>query len=104
MTSRKYPAAAMMLARCHTWCPVRKMPVSATMLLSMRWGSVPNDTAEGNGREPTPMVNGHTHVYSGLVPLGMRAPGIPPASFVEILERVWWRLDRALDLKTLRAA
>jgi putative selenium metabolism protein SsnA len=39
---------------------------------------------------------GHTHLYSAL------ACGIPPASpapesFVEVLRRVWWRLDRALD-------
>ncbi len=38
----------------------------------------------------------HTHLYSAL------ARGMPPARptpirFVEILERVWWRLDKALD-------
>lgn len=50
------------------------------------------------------MVNGHTHVYSALAALGMPAPAVPPANFIEILERVWWRLDRALDGATLRAA
>jgi cytosine/adenosine deaminase-related metal-dependent hydrolase len=49
-------------------------------------------------------VNAHTHLYSGLAPLGMPAPPRPPASFVEILELVWWRLDRALDEASLRAA
>ncbi|MBE3132138.1 MAG: amidohydrolase family protein [Acidobacteria bacterium] len=49
-------------------------------------------------------VNAHTHLYSGLVPLGMPAPQPPPATFLEILERIWWRLDRALDELTLRAA
>ena len=49
-------------------------------------------------------VNAHTHLYSGLAPLGMPAPVPPPTSFVEILERVWWRLDRALDEASLRAA
>jgi cytosine/adenosine deaminase-related metal-dependent hydrolase len=49
-------------------------------------------------------VNAHTHLYSGLVPLGMPPPALAPASFIEILERVWWRLDRALDHDTLRAA
>jgi cytosine/adenosine deaminase-related metal-dependent hydrolase len=49
-------------------------------------------------------VNAHTHVYSGLAPLGMPAPDRTPRSFVEILERVWWRLDRALDERTLRAS
>ena len=49
-------------------------------------------------------VNAHTHLYSGLAPLGMPAPDRPPDSFVQILERVWWRLDRALDAPSLRAA
>ncbi len=42
-------------------------------------------------------VNAHTHIYSGLVPLGMPPPEHEPENFVQILERVWWRLDRALD-------
>lgn len=49
-------------------------------------------------------VNAHTHLYSGLVPLGMPAPEPPPTNFVQILERVWWRLDRALDAASLRAS
>ena len=49
-------------------------------------------------------VNAHTHLYSGLVPLGMPPPAPPPENFVQILERVWWRLDRALDPAALRAA
>ena len=42
------------------------------------------------------LVNAHTHLYSALA-RGMPRPAEPPHSFVEILERVWWRLDRALD-------
>ena len=49
-------------------------------------------------------INAHTHIYSGLAPLGMPPPEPPPESFVQILERVWWRLDRALDESSLRAA
>lgn len=49
-------------------------------------------------------VNAHTHLYSGLAPLGMPPPLQKPESFVEILERIWWRLDRALDADSLRAA
>lgn len=49
-------------------------------------------------------VNAHTHLYSGLAPLGMPAPPRPPKDFVEILELVWWRLDRALDEATIRAS
>ena len=42
------------------------------------------------------LVNAHTHLYSALA-RGMPGPAEPPRSFVEMLERVWWRLDRALD-------
>lgn len=49
-------------------------------------------------------VNAHTHLYSGLASLGMPAPAQKPTNFVEILERVWWRLDRALDEPSLRAS
>ncbi|MBI1851306.1 MAG: amidohydrolase family protein [Planctomycetes bacterium] len=49
-------------------------------------------------------VNAHTHLYSALAPLGMPAPATPPANFLQILERVWWRLDRAIDERSLRAA
>lgn len=49
-------------------------------------------------------VNAHTHLYSGLAPLGMPAPPRPPKDFLEILELVWWRLDRALDEASLRAS
>lgn len=49
-------------------------------------------------------VNAHTHLYSGLAPLGMPPPARPPKDFVEILKLVWWRLDRALDARSLRAS
>lgn len=46
------------------------------------------------------LVLSHTHLYSALA-AGMPAPSSPPTSFREILERVWWRLDRALDAESL---
>jgi len=49
-------------------------------------------------------VNAHTHIYSGLAPLGMPMPETPPKNFVQILEQIWWRLDRALDQASLRAS
>jgi cytosine/adenosine deaminase-related metal-dependent hydrolase len=49
-------------------------------------------------------INAHTHLYSGLAPLGMPAPAERPEAFVDILEEVWWRLDRALDADSLRAS
>lgn len=46
------------------------------------------------------LVNAHTHLYSALA-RGMPGPSEPPRTFVEILERVWWRLDRALDQESV---
>jgi len=43
----------------------------------------------------------HHHLYSALA-RGMPGPADPPRTFPEILERVWWRLDRALDLETVK--
>ena len=46
-------------------------------------------------------VCAHHHLYSALA-RGMPGPADPPRTFPEILERVWWRLDRALDLETVK--
>jgi cytosine/adenosine deaminase-related metal-dependent hydrolase len=48
-------------------------------------------------------VNAHTHLYSALA-RGMPYALAAPTSFVEILQRVWWRLDRALDEESVRAS
>lgn len=56
------------------------------------------------GRRFHASVNAHTHIYAGLAPLGMPRPARQPRSLIEILESTWWRLDRALDERSLRAA
>ena len=38
----------------------------------------------------------HHHFYSTMA-RGMGIPGEPAANFVEVLERLWWKVDRALD-------
>jgi putative selenium metabolism protein SsnA len=38
----------------------------------------------------------HTHFY-GAFARGMYIPGTPASNFVQILEKLWWRLDLALD-------
>jgi putative selenium metabolism protein SsnA len=42
------------------------------------------------------LINAHTHLYSTLA-RGMPLVGEPPAEFDQILERIWWPLDRALE-------
>ncbi|HSM64984.1 MAG TPA: amidohydrolase family protein [Ilumatobacteraceae bacterium] len=46
------------------------------------------------------LVCAHHHLYSALA-RGMPAPPRTPASFLDVLEQVWWRLDTALDLEML---
>jgi len=45
----------------------------------------------------------HTHFY-GAYARGMPIPGDAPANFPQILERLWWPLDKALDKDTVRAS
>jgi cytosine/adenosine deaminase-related metal-dependent hydrolase len=47
------------------------------------------------------LVCSHHHLYSALA-RGMPAPPRTPHGFLEILELIWWRLDRALDLDLIR--
>ena len=60
------------------------------------------DVGSGLAPNQTPgLVCAHHHLYSALA-RGMPAPPRTPSGFVEILEMVWWRLDRALDLESIR--
>ena len=43
----------------------------------------------------------HTHFY-GAFARGMAIPGEPATNFVEILQKLWWRLDLALDLEAVK--
>ena len=71
-----------------------------------------NDIPEGNsftikdcaGKYITQsFVCGHHHVYSALA-RGMGAPKKNPANFNEILEYVWWTLDKCLDAEMIEAS
>ncbi len=78
---------------------------------------VEGDTIVGRGRQLRPhpgeavedlrghlilpgLVCAHTHTYSALS-RGMPAPPALPRSFPDMLARVWWTLDRALDEETI---
>ena len=74
-------------------------------------------TAELRGRHPEAsfldargglihpgFVNAHMHCYSALV-RGFGGKGGEPASdFVQVLERLWWRLDKALTLEDVKVS
>ena len=48
-------------------------------------------------------ANGHHHIYSALA-RGMPAPKKNPENFREILQYIWWNLDKALDLEMIRSS
>jgi len=55
------------------------------------------DVLDAGGRLLMPaLINCHTHLYSTLA-RGITLPGRAPKNFQEILKKLWWRLDRALD-------
>src|SRR3972149_1886669 len=45
----------------------------------------------------------HTHFY-GAFSRGMGIPGSAPKDFPEILEKLWWPLDRALRLEDVKTS
>ena len=77
-----------------------------------------NPSPGGRGESPVPEIqrtidctgkfitksfaNGHHHVYSALA-RGMPAPKKIPQNFREILQYIWWNLDKALDLDMIRS-
>lgn len=47
------------------------------------------------------LINAHHHFYSSFA-RGFAPPGEPARNFGEILERMWWKLDLALDPEAVR--
>ena len=45
----------------------------------------------------------HTHFY-GAFARGLYIPGPPAKDFPEVLEKLWWRLDKALDLPGVQSS
>ncbi len=46
------------------------------------------------------LICSHTHFY-GALSRGMDIPGQPPSNFPEILMKLWWQLDRSLDMAAI---
>src|SRR6266705_7045484 len=87
----------------------------AVLVQGSRIGAIGSDTAlrqqypdalyvDANGGLIMPgFLCTHTHFY-GAFARGMAIPGEPPRNFPEILERLWWRLDKLLTLEDIRAS
>ncbi|NTV36483.1 MAG: putative aminohydrolase SsnA [Anaerolineaceae bacterium] len=59
-----------------------------------------DEIVDAQGRYIMPgNICAHTHFYSAYS-RGMALAGSPPQNFTEILQKLWWPLDRALDKST----
>ncbi len=62
------------------------------------------DVVDAKGQYVMPgNICAHTHFY-GAYARGMAIPGPAPKDFPQILERLWWPLDKALDKDSVRAS
>jgi len=65
---------------------------------------VPGNAYDGSGKIITKsFVCAHHHAYSALA-RGMPAPKKQPQNFVQILEYIWWNLDKKLDKEMIQAS
>ena len=74
--------------------------IGDTQTLATRYPEEERLDAEGQLAMPAALC-GHTHFY-GAFARGWAYPGSPAAGFTEILERLWWRLDKQLTLEDVR--
>jgi putative selenium metabolism protein SsnA len=74
--------------------------LGSTSDLTTRFPDVDRWDAKGQLVLPA-SICAHTHFY-GAFSRGMAIPGQPPENFPQILQRLWWRLDKALTPEDVR--
>jgi putative selenium metabolism protein SsnA len=74
--------------------------IGGTSELKARYPEV--EWLDGRGQYVMPgNICAHTHFY-GAYARGMAIPGPAPRDFPEILQKLWWPLDRSLDAESIR--
>ena len=74
--------------------------ISTTKRLTAKYPKA--KTTDANGQYVMPgNICAHTHFY-GAFARGMAIPGPAPKDFPEILQKLWWPLDRSLDAEAVR--
>jgi putative selenium metabolism protein SsnA len=74
--------------------------VGASAALAARYPDVETLDAQGQIAMPGGIC-AHTHFY-GAYARGLAIPGPAPKDFPEILQRLWWPLDKSLDEQSVR--
>jgi len=74
--------------------------VDTTMALATRYPAEERLDADGQLAMPAALC-GHTHFY-GAFARGWAYPGLPATRFGDILESLWWRLDKCLTPEDVR--
>lgn len=71
--------------------------VGSTKAIEKKYADRITERIDAAGRFILPgNICAHTHFY-GAFARGMAIPGTPAKNFVEVLKKLWWKLDRALD-------
>ena len=73
--------------------------IGTTSEIKQRFPKAKMKNAQGRLLMPG-IINNHMHLYSTFA-RGITLKDEPPTNFVEILERLWWRLDKALTKEDL---
>ena len=73
------------------------LEVSSFEMLKEKYSEAEVIDAKGQVIMPG-IINAHSHIYSAFA-RGLNIPGATPQYFLEILERVWWRLDNSLSIE-----
>lgn len=70
--------------------------VGDDLTLKLKYPNAEIIDAEGNVIMPA-FINAHTHIYSALA-RGLAVNGYNPTNFYEVLDGMWWSIDRKLTL------
>ncbi len=76
--------------------------VGATAALKAAYPAAQWINADGGVIMPG-LINAHNHIYSAFA-RGLGVRGYHPQSFLDILDGLWWTLDRRLTLEDIRAS
>lgn len=84
------------------WDKDKIVAVGSSRQIMDRYGGTDTFALDAGGRMITPgFINLHSHLYSTLA-RGLSPIGPAPSNFPDILNSLWWRWDKCLDLDAVK--